>query len=214
MPVLYYLACGTCFFSIFFLLFRNYISGALPGADFWIFIFTAVPLILLLFAVTVASFFAVCLLVQTFGKRHARVQLLSILLLPACICLPYYLGIPSFLDGMERRFRNAGVSDEWVSIAANESKMPREGGSPVEIEDYARREKIITSHPFDALSVESIPRIIARDSSLIFRFGGFLSPRWGFSISGVEGKEPSMPSDSFDKRQISTEVVVFNIPND
>jgi hypothetical protein len=160
-------------------------------------------------ALVISAFLAIGLFIGTIRKKHARIHFLSIFLLPVSFSFLQFVPVPKFTDGAARRLKSLGLSEELIAFAAEEIKGPRSGWM-----EYDRTKQIIESPPFNKLELEHPPHMYVEGSSLICLLGGPFSMRWGISISGLRGKKPVMPSNSYDQRPVSTEIVVFGIPQD
>lgn len=138
-------------------------------------------------------------------KRH----LLILLLFPAACVVPYPL--PTLVDGAARTLRELHGSEQMLAVVAGElaSRSPDEGSEAKE----ERNARILAKAPFSRLHLKYADLRILNDSLLI-EFGSPIAFRWGFSVSGIPEKSPSLPEGCFNLRTVSKEITVFEGPTD
>ena len=159
-------------------------------------------------------FFCLCVVSASrfFNNRSVgkQKQLFIILLLPAACAIPSLLKIPKFSDGAALAIRKLNISDQLVTAVADELAKPRE--DPWDLKPDNMKE-ILEKDPFSRLGLSSA-RLQFCESSLVFDFGNRIEDRWGFSISGVKNKPPSMPSYGSNPKMVSKEILVYTGPSD
>jgi len=147
------------------------------------------------------------------GRHNPKRYLFILLLLPLTFAIGRALPEPSFTDGAARRLTDLNRSDEMVTTVAEElgklAGSHENSGTTREWESH-----VLAKAPFAKLNLKGVELRILNDS-LLFEFGGPLTlNRWGFAISSVKGKPPSIPPDRFNLRPASREIVVFEGPID
>lgn len=155
-------------------------------------------------ALVIGTFLGIGLIIDTARKFHSKVCFLLILLLPLSFFVSQWIPVPTFTDGVAKRLKESGLSEELVAFATNEISK----STSVEL-DWDQARQVIASPPFSKLGVQQVPSFHREEQSFICRFGR----TWGFSISGIKGERPALPSDSFQQKTITQEIVVFHTPD-
>lgn len=163
----------------------------------------SLPVVFCLCVVSASRFFNN----RSVGKQK---QLFIILLLPVACAIPSLLKIPKFSDGAVYTLRKLNISDQLVKAVAVELAKPRE--DPWDLEPDNMKE-ILEKDPFSRLGLTTA-RLQFCESSLVFDFGNRIEDRWGFSISGVNNKSPSIPSYGSNPKMVSKEILVYTGPSD
>lgn len=158
------------------------------------------------------SFSAVRMIRHQTGTCLTKGYLL-VLLLPLTFVISRALPNPNFSDGAAKTLNSLNRSDEMVLGAADE--IAKISGEYEDSDSGRNRElRILAKVPFASLDLSGAQLRILNDS-LLFEFGGPLTlNRWGFSVSGVKGKSPSLLPKSYNLRSISPEIIVFEDPTD
>jgi hypothetical protein len=164
--------------------------------------------VLILFCIAVASAVPMlCAPLRSFSQK-----LTIVLFFPAVLFSPRLLNVPGFVDGAARTLRQLDISDELVMGVSEEIKKPVDEINKWWLETE-RTQQILSQPAFSKLGLK-YAKLGFRDNCLLFEFGSPIADRWGFAISSIRGKPPSIPPDRFNLRPVSREIVVFEGPID
>lgn len=147
------------------------------------------------------------------GRLQPKRYLFILLLLPLIFVVGRALPNPSFSDGAAHSLIKLNRSDEMVAAVAEEiGKLAGPHENAGTTREWELR--VVAKAPFAELDLRGV-ELRVLDDTLLFEFGGPLTlNRWGFAISSVKGKAPSIPPDRFNHRPVSREIVVFEEPAD